>query len=126
VYKGRLDFFHGKYLDVSSAEEVSRLSRTRKLPLDISPAIKSGEVTITVFFENKPLAKTVVWIWAPNGKETKPTTDADGTITLKNLAPGIYSFAAIHNLEDPAGEFQGEPYKGVMHGTTCSFRWPIK
>jgi hypothetical protein len=67
----------------------------RKLPLDISPAIKSGGVTITVIFENKPLAKTVVWIWAPDGKETKLTTDADGTITLKSLAPGVYSFAAI-------------------------------
>ena len=126
VYKGRLDYFYGKYLDVSSAGQFNQLARTPKLPLDISPAVKSGGVTITVFFQNKPLPKTVVWIWAPDGKETKLTTVADGTITLKSLVPGIYSFATIHNLKGPAGEFEGESYKGVMHGTTCSFRWPIK
>ena len=126
VYKGRLDYFHGKYLDVSSAEQFSRLARTPKLPLDISPAIESGEVKITVFFKDKPLAKTAVWRWTPGGKETKLTTDADGTITVESLAPGTHSFAALHILEDPSGEFEGEPYQGVMHGTTCSFRWPIK
>jgi hypothetical protein len=126
VYKGRLDYFYGKYLDVSSVEQLSHLARTPKLPLDISPAIESGEVTITVLFQDKPLVKTVVWIWTPDGKERKQTTDAAGTITLRNLVPGTYSFATIHVLENPAGEFEGEPYKGVMHGTTCSFRWPIK
>jgi hypothetical protein len=126
VYKGRLDYFHGKYLDVSSAEEMSRLARTSKLPLDIAPNIQPSRVTITVYFGNKPLAENVVWIWTPNGKETKKTTDATGTITLSNPLPGIYSFATLHTLENPAGEFEGEPYKGVMHGTTCSFRWPIQ
>jgi hypothetical protein len=32
----------------------------------------------------------------------------------------------FRTLEDPSGEFEGEAYKGVMHGATCSFRWPIK
>jgi hypothetical protein len=126
VYKGRLDYFHGKFLDVSSVEQFSRLARTPKLPLDISPAIESGEVKITVFFKDQPLANTAVWRWTPGGKETKLTTDADGTITVESLAPGVHSFAAIRILEDPSGEFEGEPYQGVMHGTTCSFRWPIK
>ena len=126
VYKGRFDYFYGKYLDVSSVEQLGHLARTSKLPLDISPAIESGEVKVTVFFKDKPLAKTAVWIWSPDGKETKLTTDTDGTITVKSLALGIYSFAAIHTLQDPSGEFEGTPYKGVMHGTTCSFRWPIK
>jgi hypothetical protein len=126
VYKGRLDYFYGKYLDVSSAEELSQLARTSQLPLDISPAIESGEVKVTVLFENKPLVKAAVWIWSPDGKETKLTTDTDGKFTVKNLAPGIYSFAAIHILKDASGEFEGATYKGMMHGTTCSFRWPIK
>lgn len=126
VYKGRLDYFYGKYLDVSSVEQLSRLARTPKLPLDISPAIQSGDVTITVSFQKRPLAKTGVWIWTPDGKETKLTTDAAGAVRLSNLLPGTYSFATIHILESPAGEFGGETYKGVMHGTTCSFRWPIK
>ena len=126
VYKGRLDYFYGKYLDASSVKEFSRLARTPKLPLDVSPAIESGDVKITVSFKDKPLAKAAVWVWTPDGRESKLTTDADGTISLKNLVPGVYSFAAVHILEDPAGEFEGESYKGVMHGTTCSFRWPIK
>jgi hypothetical protein len=107
-------------------EQFSQLARTPKLPLDISPTNESGEVRITVFFQDRPLVKTAVWIWTPDGKETKQTTDAAGTITLRNLVSRTYSFAAIHILENPAGEFEGDPYKGVMHGTTCSFRWPIK
>lgn len=126
VYKGRLDYFYGKYLDVTSADRLDRLARTPKLPLDISPSAHSRELKITIFFEDKPLPKTVVWIWAPNGTETKRTTDESGTIALGNLLPGMYSFAAIHILKNPTGEFEGEPYKGMMHGTTCSFRWPIK
>ena len=126
VYKGRLDYFYGKYLDVSSVRQFSRLARTPKLPLDISPAIESGDVKVTVFFKDKPLAKAAVWIWTPDGKESKQTTDADGTLSLKSLVPGTYSFATLHILEDPAGEFEGESYRGVMHGTTCSFRWPVE
>ncbi len=126
VYKGRLDYFYGKYLDVSSAEQLSRLTRTPKLPLDISPVVESNKVDITVFFRDKRLAKAAVWIWTPDDKETKLTTDADGTVALKRLIPGVYSFATIHVLNEPAGKFEGEAYKGVMHGTTCSFRWPLK
>jgi hypothetical protein len=126
VYHGRLDYFHGKYLDVSSVQQLDRLARTPELPLDISPAVQSDKVTITVFFKDKPLANATAWIWMPGGKEMKQTTDAAGKITISNLAPGTYAFATIHVLEDPSGEFEGERFQGVMHGTTCSFRWPIR
>jgi hypothetical protein len=126
VYKGRLDYFHGKYLDVATADQLDNLARTDKLPLDISPAIQSAQITLTVHFEDKPLPNKTVWIWSPDGKETKRKTDAAGKITLGQPVSGTYSFATIHTLEDPSGEFEGESYQGIMHGTTCSFRWPMK
>jgi hypothetical protein len=126
VYNGRLDYFYGKYLDVQSAEQLKQLGRTPKLPLDICPKVDSRSLKISVFFKDRPLAETKVWCWGPDGKERQRTTDASGVITLKNVAPGTHSFATVHVLNDPSGQFEGEPYKGVMHGTTCTLRWPIQ
>ena len=125
VYHGRLDYFHGKYLDAGSADQMNHLARTKRLPLDIAPTFHSGQVTLSVFFGDEPLPNTTVWIWAPGGKETKQTTDDSGKIALGNLTSGTYSFAVVHTLKNRSGEFKGEAYQGIMHGTTCSFRWPL-
>jgi hypothetical protein len=125
VYNGRLDYFHGKYLDVTTSEEAKQLARTPQLPLDVVPTVESDQLTVTVLFEDEPLANTGVWVWAPGGKETKHTTDAAGKLTLRNLAPGTYSISTVHVIQGPTGEFDGQPYKGVMHGTTCNLRWPV-
>lgn len=126
IANGRLDFFHGKFLDVSSAEEAKALAREPKLPLDLVPTVHASALTIEVFFNGKPLPNTRVSIWSPGGKETKQTTDADGKIKVESLKPGTYSFGTAHTQKDLTGEFNGEAYKGVMHGTTCNLRWPVK
>ncbi len=126
VYHGRLDYFHGKYIHANSMKSLGRLARNPKLPLDIAPTLDSERVKMTVFFEGKPLADTRVWVWSPEKESKKQTTDSTGTITIEPSGSGIYSASTIHILEEPAGEFEGEPYRGVMHGTTCSFRFPIE
>lgn len=126
VYKGRLDYFHGKYLDVMSKDEAAKFARTPELPLDLVPSFEGGSLKIAVQFHDKPLATTRVSIWPPGGKETKQTTDAGGVITVSNPKKGTWSFSAVHTLKDRSGEFDGEPYKGVMHGTTVSLKLPLK
>ena len=126
VYNGRLDYFHGKYLDVSSKDEAAEFARTAELPLDLVPSFDGDALLITVKFKDKPLAKTRVSIWAPGSKETKQSTDSGGVITVPNPKKGTWSFSAVHTLKDPKGEFNGESYQGVMHGTTVSLRLPLK
>ena len=126
VYKGRLDYFHGKYLDVTSKDEAARVARTSELPLDLVPSFEGDTLKITVQFNDKPLSKTRVSIWPPGGKETKQTTDESGVIRILAPKPGTWSFSAVHTLPDPAGEFNGEAYKGLMHGTTVSLKLPLK
>lgn len=126
VYNGRLDFFHGKYLDVRSRKEAAEVARTPDLPLDLVPSFQGDKLVITVLYQGKALGKTNVSIWAPGSKETKQKTDANGTITVASPKQGTWSFATAHTLKDPSGEFQGEAYKGVMHGSSVSLRLPLK
>lgn len=126
IYRGRLDHFYGKFLDVSTPEEAKILARAAKLPLDIIPHIQANTITLQVLFKGKPLANRTIWIWSPRGKEMRRNTDAAGSLKLKNLQSGTWSFATTHTLRALTGKFQGKPYKGVMHATTCSIRWPVK
>lgn len=126
VYKGRLDFFHGKYLDAATSAQLAKMARTPELPLDLAPAKENDALTVRALFKNKPLAKTRIWIWAPGSKERSTRADARGVVTIKNPKKGTYSFAVLHTLKDPSGTFDGKDYKGVMHGTTCSLRWPVR
>jgi hypothetical protein len=126
VYHGRLDYFHGKYIHAMTKKSLPRLARSTNLPLDLVPTVESGNVKITVLFEGKPLTETRVWTWSADGKSKQQITDASGTITMETSVPGIYSASTIHILPKPTGEFQGKPYDGVMHGTTCSFHWPLE
>ena len=126
VYKGRLDYFHGKYIDVSTKDEVARFARTAALPLDLVPSFDGEALKVSVRFQGKPLAGTKVAIWPPGSKETSQTCDANGVITVPNPKKGTWSFSAVHTLKDETGEFNGEEYKGLMHGTTLNLRLPLE
>ena len=126
VYKGRLDYFNGKYLDVTSKAEVAQLARTAELSFDLVPSFAGDKLQIKVQFKDKPLAKVRVSIWPPGGKETKQMTNADGVIVVSKPKKGTWSFSAVHTLKGLEGKFDGEAFKGVMHGTTVSLKLPLK
>jgi hypothetical protein len=125
VYKGRLDFFHGKYLDVDSPEQLDRLAVTEALPLDMVPKIDGSALEVAVVKDGRPIANGKIWIWSPDGKENQRPADDNGRFRIEKPLVGTYSFAAIHTDPEPEGDFQGESYKGVMHGTTVSLRLPL-
>jgi hypothetical protein len=125
VYKGRLDYFHGKYLDVDSPQQLDRLAVTEALPLDLVPKIDGSALEVAVVKDGQPVANGKIWIWSPDGKETREPTDPRGRVRIEKPLDGTYSFAAIHTDPEPAGDFKGESYKGIMHGTTVSFRLPL-
>lgn len=125
VYKGRMDYFHGKYLDVENVEQLNRLSVTKELPLDIVAEIEDGALVLGVVKDGKPVAGGKIWVWTPNGKETRHVTDDEGRFRIEKPLQGTYSFAALHVAPKPTGEFQGEAFEGIMHGTTLSLRLPL-
>jgi hypothetical protein len=125
VYKGRLDYFHGKYLDVVSPEQLDRLAVTETLPLDLVPRIDGSALEVVVLKDGQPVANGKIWIWSPNGQESQEPTDDQGRLRIEKPLDGTYSFAAIHTNPEPEGEFEGESYKGVMHGTTVTIRLPL-
>lgn len=125
VYKGRLDFFHGKYLDVDSAEQLERLAMTKALPLDLAPKMIGGALEVAVIKDGQPVTGGKIWVWSPGGKETQHPTDKQGRFRIQKPLAGTYSFAALHTDPKRTGDFQGEAYQGIMHGTTVSLRLPL-
>ena len=125
VYKGRLDYFHGKYLDVQNAQQLDRLAVTETLPLDLVPKIVGGALQVAVIKDGQPVTGGKIWIWSPDGKETQHPTDDQGRFRIEKPLDGTYSFAALHTDPKPTGDFNGEAYEGVMHGTTVSLRLPL-
>ena len=125
VYKGRLDYFHGKYLDVKTAEQLDRLAVTEELPLDLLPKFAGGTLEVAVIKDGQPVTGGKIWVWSPNGKESQHPTDDRGRFRIEKPLDGTYSFAALHTDPKPKGDFQGDAYEGIMHGTTVSLRLPL-
>lgn len=126
IYHGRLDYFHGKYLEIETAEQLQSLGKEPQLPLDLIPSPRADGIVLTVRFQGEPVVNGTVWVWGPDGKSKKKTTDAAGEVAFEDLVPGTYSFATVHILNQPTGKFQGESYRGIMHGTTCTLKWPLR
>ena len=126
IYKGRMVYFHGKFLDVTSADDLAQLASTPELPLDIVPSWNGSTLEVTVQFEGTPLPNTKVWIWSPGSKPSTVETDDEGILRRENPAEGLHFFAALHVIDGPTGEFQGESYEGIMHGTTVGLRLPLE
>ena len=107
--------------------DFKRVARCRELPLDLVPAIYDGSLSITALFQGKPVANQRISIWPPQGKSFSKKTDAKRRFSkLDKLVAGQYSFATYHTLKDASGKFEGKPYKGMMHGSSCTIRWPLR
>jgi hypothetical protein len=126
IYHGRLDYFYGKYLDVQTAQQVKRLGRASRLPLDLVPQPETDTFRVRVLWRGEPRGDLTVYVWPPGGGEQKLRTDAEGIVTLPDAKPGLYAFATVLTLEDEKGEFDGQAYDGVMHGVTLTMPWPLK
>ncbi len=128
VYKRRLCYFHGKFLDVEDSKQLKTLARTESLPLDLVPMKgDGGALVVQVLFEGSPVSDGKLWTWSPDGKESKLTLDAEGRAMIEATHEGTYSFAYVHKLEGLKGTFNGEKYDdGVTHGTTVNLKWPLE
>ncbi|SHL63295.1 Uncharacterized conserved protein, contains GH25 family domain [Nitrosospira sp. Nsp11] len=93
-----------------------------ELMLDIVPENGSPNA-FTVYFQNAPLAKAKVMVYAPNFWMQEYTADENGKINIKTPWPGQYVLEVIH-LERQPGEFQGNKFEALRHRATLTFDIP--
>ena len=95
-------FFHGKYLDASSAEHVKALSRTPRTAARHGPRRgRPGALTVTVLFDSAarwPTPRSRSGRQA--GRRRSKRRMQTGAIELDNLSPGTYSFGTAHTQKD--------------------------
>jgi hypothetical protein len=125
IYRGRLDYFYGKFLDVGQSEQVESLGRATRLPLDIVPALKGDALELRVLWEGRLLTDYRFGVMTPSGEEISLRTNDEGIIEFEPIQPGIYGFWAIRLEDETKGVYDGEDYMGTMHGSTLSLRWPL-
>jgi hypothetical protein len=65
-------------------------------------------------------------VWPPGGRERKLQANDEGIVTIAKPANGFYAFSTVLRFPEETGEFQGEPYQGVMHGVTLTLPWPLE
>jgi hypothetical protein len=125
IYHGQLDYFHGKYLDVTTADQARQLGRATDLPLDLVPQATGDTLAVQVLWQGKPQGGVTVHVWPPGGRERKYRANDAGLVTLPKATSGTYSFSTVLRFPDEKGEFAGQSYQGLMHGVTLTIPWPL-
>jgi hypothetical protein len=89
--------------------------------VQIVPSWTDKGLILQLKYFSTPWAKTPLWIMQPGEKgEKKLHTDAKGEVLIGKLEPGMYNFSTRIVENDPAGAFENQAYKGLMHGSTLT------
>ncbi len=84
--------------------------------LDIQPL---GKNKARVNLNGKPVAKTKVFVYAPNRWMQEMKTNDAGEVVVSTPWPGLYVIEVVH-LEPVPGSYQGVDYEAVRHVSTLS------
>lgn len=126
VYHGRLDYFHGKRLDVATMQEADKLGRSEVIPLDLVPLEAGEKLRVQVLWQGEPHQDAAIFAWTPKGKELKTRPDERGVVEIDVQEPGTYAVSAIATFDGERGRFEEKPYDGLMHGTTLALPCPLQ
>jgi hypothetical protein len=126
IYHGRLDFFHGRYIEVKDQKSLEALAESPDLAVQIVPELKDDGLLLTVLYFSVPQPKTKMAVIGPDGVEHKYTSNNRGELFIKTEQPGRYHISALVFENQAAGAFERQPFKGIMHGTTLSIKMPIE
>jgi uncharacterized GH25 family protein len=80
----------------------------------------NAPVQLKAIANGKPLAKTTVSIFSPEGWSKEITTDEDGAITFSPIWPGRYVLE-VSAREKTEGTHNGKAYTAAWQGATSSF-----
>lgn len=125
LYHGRLDFFHGRYIKADTKEDLEKLAESSDVPVQMIPSWTDKGLVLQIKYFALPWAKTSLWMMLPEEKgedgkmkEKEMQTNGKGEILIGKLKPGRYYFSTRIVEDDPAGAFENQAYKGLMHGST--------
>ncbi len=93
--------------------------RSPALALDLVPAGQSG--TFTLFFKDKPLAKTKVTLLTQSGWGQQVYSDEQGQVSFSMPWKGQY-VAEVKHVDATAGKRGREEYDQIIYVTTLSFQ----
>ena len=116
--------YYAKHLAGDWVNNVDQLARAEKLLLDVVPSINDKQLTLTVFYQGKPIAEKDVVIFDPEDKQHDLTTDTNGKATLPELIAGRYSVRANVIEADKSGERDGKKFGQIWHYCTLTFNLP--
>ena len=126
IYHGRLDFFHGRYIEVKDRKSLEALAESPHLAVQIVPELKDDGLLLKVMYFSVPQPKAKMAVIGPDGVEQKFTANNKGELFVKTDKPGRYHISALVFENQAAGAFERQPFKGIMHGTTLSIKMPIE
>jgi len=125
LYHGQLDFFHGRYIEVQNEKDMAVLAISPHLPVQIIPVWTEKGLLLRVMYFSVPYAKASIWVVKSDGTEENFTADNKGEFLLGPVKPGIYHVNTRILEKEPAGAFEYEAYKGVMHGSTLTLKFLV-
>ena len=125
IYQGRLDYFYGKHLDVSSPAELSSLASAEGHPIDIVLEALRDSLEVRVLWDGEPLESHRIAVIDPTGKETRLRTGEDSILRFTPEEPGRYGFWSVVVNDENEGVHDGARYTGTMHSATASVEWPL-
>jgi hypothetical protein len=129
LYHGRLDFFHGRYIKADTKEDLEKLAESSDVPVQIIPSWTDKGLVLQIKYFALPWPRTSLWMMLPEEKgedgkmkEKEMQTDGKGEVLIGKLKPGTYYFSTRIVEKDPAGAFENQAYKGLMHGSTLTLK----
>jgi hypothetical protein len=123
IYHGRLDFFHGRHIEAYGAEDLNELAETPHLPVRIVPNWTEKGLLLKVMYFNTPKPRTSVWVLKSDGTEREMTTNNKGELLIGPIIPEKYHYCTRIIENDPAGAFEYQAFKGIMHGTSLTIKF---
>lgn len=91
------------------------------MKVEIAPNLDGSTARLTVLVEGKPTKGQKIKFHGPAGDKREMDTDANGQATFSIAKEGLYFATAVHRTKEK-GDFEGQPYDGVMHCATLTFR----
>lgn len=108
--------YYARNIDARDADDVTALAESKHLKLQLQPQLSSGELTVRVTWEGKPLAKQQINLRSPTVAKNF-TTNEDGIAVLPLNRPGNYALRT-KVVKKKSGEFLGKDYAEVHHHST--------
>jgi uncharacterized GH25 family protein len=110
--------YHGKSQPSAKPQTWRAVASPEQLPLEIVARAEGDQTVLTVLWQGKPLAESVVTVTG-SGIEHKleATSNVKGEVSFALKSTGLFSIRAKHS-EAIKGEFKGQAYGSVRHYAT--------